>query len=169
MSSPTSIAERLPAAVRTEIEEHLRRSPQRAAAISDVLRLLQQAFGHIDDEALHFAAQQTGLSPVKVEELCSFYPLVLRRPAGRHLLRICDSISCHMAGAENLLRRAEEIAGVPLGQVAKGGRYSVLPHVCLGLCDRAPAVLVDGRAEGGFSADALSALLRGWEEDGCGS
>ncbi|MGC9127247.1 MAG: NAD(P)H-dependent oxidoreductase subunit E [Acidithiobacillus sp.] len=163
MSSPTSIADRLPSSVRTEIEAHLRQAPQREAAISDVLRLLQQALGYIDDDTLLYAAQQTGMPPVKVEELCSFYPLVLRRPAGRHLLRICDSVSCHLAGADSLLRQAEEISGVTLGQVAKEGSYSILPHVCLGLCDRAPAALVDGHAVGGFDGDALVALLASWE------
>lgn len=164
MSSPTSIAERLPPSVRQELEAHLRQSPQRAAAISDVLRLLQEALGYIDDEALHYAADCTGLTPVQVEELCSFYPLVLRRPAGRHLLRICDSVACHLAGAPELVRRAEAISGVRLGQVAGAGHYSILPHVCLGLCDRAPAVLVDGRAVGGFSPTALEQLLAEWEQ-----
>ncbi len=164
MSSPSSTADHLDPARRQKIAEIVAHSPRPQAAISDVLRLLQEALGHIDDHALEFAAQCTGLSPVQVEELCTFYPLVLREPAGRHVLRICDSISCHLAGARQLLTHAVAHSGVPMGRVAGKGAYTILPHVCLGLCAQAPAAWVDGKSLAPMDIQTLTGLLTAWEE-----
>jgi NADH:ubiquinone oxidoreductase subunit E len=74
--------------------------------IVDVLWALQQQRGHIDDEAVRLAAAECGLSPLEVDEVATFYNLLLRRPAGRRQIYICDSISCELRGAEKADRRS---------------------------------------------------------------
>lgn len=165
MSSPISIADLQDTALIARLQALVAESPVPAAAISAVLYTLQDARGYIDDVALHAAAQLTGLSPVRVEELCTFYSLVLRAPAGRHVLRICDSIACHLAGAQDLLAQAQAYSGVALGEVGLRGALTVVPHVCIGLCDRAPALLVDGEATGPVDAASLARWLEQWEAD----
>ena len=165
MSSPTSTAESIPEALLARLRqavEHAGNHPE--AAVCDLLRILQAEYGWIDDPRLHLVASLCGISPVRVEELCTFYPLVLREDPGHHVLRICDSIACHLAGAPSLLQMAAERSGVPIGQ--NNGRYSVLPHVCLGLCDRAPAAFVDGKNTiAPLSSEDLRQLLRDWESE----
>ena len=100
-----------------------------------------------------------GLSATQLDELATFYTLLLRRPAGRTVVRICDSIACHLAGAPALLAEAERLTGVSLGGVSQDGSVTVLPHVCLGLCDRAPAALAGERAVGGLDQASLGELL----------
>ncbi|WP_369573275.1 NAD(P)H-dependent oxidoreductase subunit E [Acidithiobacillus sp. IBUN Pt1247-S3] len=142
--------------------QHVGSHPE--AAVCDLLRILQAEYGWIDDARLHLVAKLCGISAVRVEELCTFYPLVLRENPGRHVLRICDSVACHLAGAPQLLKLAEERSGVALGQ--SNGRYSVLPHVCLGLCDRAPAAFVDGReVVAPLSSEALQQQLQDWVDE----
>jgi NADH-quinone oxidoreductase subunit E len=99
------------------------------------------------------------LSVTQLDELATFYSLLLRRPAGRTLVRICDSIACHLAGAPALLAEAQRLTGAPLGGVSEDGSVTVLPHVCLGLCDRAPAALAGERAVGGLDQASLAELL----------
>ncbi|MDD3759341.1 MAG: NAD(P)H-dependent oxidoreductase subunit E [Acidithiobacillus sp.] len=165
MSSPTSTAESVPTALLSRLQqvvEHAGSHPE--AAVCDLLRILQAEYGWIDDDRLQLVARLCSISPVRVEELCTFYPLVLREDPGRHVLRICDSIACHLAGAPGLLQMAVAQSGVPLGQ--SNGRYSVLPHVCLGLCERAPAAFVDGKnTVAPLSAEALRQLLQDWERE----
>ncbi|MHB1566198.1 MAG: NADH-quinone oxidoreductase subunit NuoE family protein [Acidiferrobacter sp.] len=165
MSLPTSTADDpIDATLLQELQKTVLASRNTAAAISDVLRRLQQARGYIDDTALEHAAHLTGLTPTRVEELCTFYSLVLRAPAGRQVVRICDSIVCLMAGADTLLATAEAVTGVPLGTPSASGALTVLPHVCLGLCDRAPAVLVGDTAVGPLPLTDLTTLLQRLEE-----
>ena len=167
MSSPTSTVETVPDTLLAhlrQVVEHAGSHPD--AAVCDLLRILQAEYGWIDDARLHLVAALCGISAVRVEELCTFYPLVLRENPGRHVLRICDSVACHLAGAHNLLAQAETQSGVALGQ--SNGHYSVLPHACLGLCDRAPAAFVDGQEiVAPLTAELLQRQLQRWEDEAC--
>lgn len=134
--------------------------PERRAALVPAMQALQAEHGHLDDAAVVEVADLTGLSTTEVEELATFYSLIHRRPSGRHVLQVCDSVCCGLRGAERLLMTAEKTNGVPRGEVTPDGALSVLPSICLGLCDRAPAALLDGEALGPLDEAALAALLR---------
>lgn len=144
---------------RRDLQEHVAHYPEKRAGAMHVLQFLQRKYGHLHDAALEEASRLCDLSVTELEELVSFYSLLLRRPVGKTVVRICDSIACHLAGAPALLARAERLAGVPLGAVSEDGAVTVMPHVCLGLCDRAPAALVDERDVGPLDPDALGELL----------
>lgn len=134
--------------------------PERRAAVMPAMQALQAEFGYLDNAAIEDIAQITGLSVTEIEELASFYSLIYRRPAGRHIVQICDSICCSIRGANQLLIAAEKYNSTPLGTVTPDGSLSVLPSICLGLCDKAPAALVDGEALGPLNDVSLEALLQ---------
>jgi NADH-quinone oxidoreductase subunit E len=143
----------------SHLQEHIARYPEKRAGAIYTLQFLQQKYGYLPDEALAEASALCGLSATQLDELATFYTLLLRRPAGRTVVRICDSIACHLAGAPALLAEAERLTGAPLGGVSEDGSVTVLPHVCLGLCDRAPAALAGERAVGGLDQASLAELL----------
>ncbi|MDX1251564.1 MAG: NADH-quinone oxidoreductase subunit NuoE [Gammaproteobacteria bacterium] len=147
-----------------ELEKHLAQlppaHPERRAAVVPAMQALQTERGYLDDAAVEEVARLTGLSATEVEELATFYSLIYRRPVGRHVLLVCDSLCCAMNGGKQLLTRVEQMSGVSLGEVTADGALSVLPSICLGLCDRAPAALVDGEALGPLDEFALAALLQ---------
>lgn len=134
--------------------------PERRAAVMPAMQALQAEFGYLDDAAIAVVAQITGLSTTEVEELASFYSLLYRCPTGRHIIQICDSVCCSIQGADQLLLAAEKYNNTPLGAVTPDGLLSVLPSICLGLCDKAPAALVDGEALGPLNDESLRALLQ---------
>ena len=130
--------------------------------IVDVLWELQQQRGHIDDEAVRMAAIECDLTPQEVDEVATFYNLLLRRPAGRRQIYLCDSISCELRGAEALIAEVERQLGAKLGQVTADGEFGVLPIVCLGHCEKAPCLLANERVYGPCDTDGASvrALLQ---------
>ncbi|WP_172592409.1 NAD(P)H-dependent oxidoreductase subunit E [Nitrosomonas supralitoralis] len=134
--------------------------PKRRAAAIPAMQALQAELGCLDDAAIERIAQITGLSTTEAEELATFYSLIYRRPVGRHIVRICDSVCCSMRGADQLLIAAEKYIRTPLGTVTPNGALTVLPGICLGLCDKAPAALVDGEALGPLNNVSLEALLQ---------
>jgi NADH-quinone oxidoreductase subunit E len=144
---------------RRELEAHLAHYPEKRAGAMYVLQFLQGKYGHLPDGALQEASRLCELSVTQIEELATFYSLLLRRPAGKTVVRICDSIACHLAGAPALLAEAERLTGVPLGAVSDDGAVTVLPHVCLGLCEHAPAALVGERCAGPLDQAALAGLI----------
>jgi NADH-quinone oxidoreductase subunit E len=144
---------------RAHLEGHVAAYPERRAGAMYVLQFLQKKVGYVSDEAVNEAARLTGLSVTQLDELITFYTLLHRRPIGKHVVRICDSIACYQAGATELLAEAERIVGVPLGENSPDGAVSVVPSICLGLCDRAPAALVDESAAGPLHASGLESLI----------
>jgi len=129
------------------LREHVAHYPERRAGAIYCLYAVQDKIGYINDEGLAIVTKLTGLSKTQLEELISFFTLLRRRPVGRNVLRICDSISCHVMGSEKVIVAAEKKTGVPLGEISRDGSVTVLPSICLGLCDHAPAALLNDRDE----------------------
>lgn len=113
----------------------------RAASI-EALKVVQKHRGWVDDDALQSAAALLGMSPDQLDSVATFYNLIYRRPVGRHVIKICDSVSCHIMGYDRLRERLEQRLGIHYGQTTVDKRFTLLPIPCLGSCDRAPAMLV---------------------------
>ncbi len=135
--------------------------------IVDVLWALQQERGYIDDEAVKLAAAECALTPLEVDEVATFYNLLLRRPAGRRQIFICDSISCELRGAESLIAEITQQLGAKMGEVTADGEFGLLPIVCLGHCEMAPCLLANERVQGPLATDPESVrkMLQGIRDD----
>src|ERR1035441_212304 len=88
-------------------------TPREAAV--DVMKELQRHYGWLTDEAVVEAAGLLGISPLQVEELATFYEMIYRRPVGKKVIHVCDSISCWAMGGETLLRYLESLLDITAG------------------------------------------------------
>lgn len=113
----------------------------RAASI-EALKIVQKTNGWVSDEQLKAAAEVLGMSAEQLDSVATFYNLIYRRPVGRHVIKLCDSVACHIMGYDQVRERLKEKLGVDLGQTTRDQRFTLLPIPCLGTCDRAPAMLV---------------------------
>ena len=135
------------------------RYEKRPGAAIEALREIQRLHGWISDEDLCAIARLLGLSPDELESVATFYNLVFRQPVGRHVVLLCDSVSCWIMGCEAVRERLESRLGARLGQTTADGRFTLLPIVCLGACDHAPAMMVDENLHGDLDPDRLDEIL----------
>jgi NADH-quinone oxidoreductase subunit E len=149
----------LTAEEKNHLIEHIAHYPEPRAGAIYTLQFLQDKVGYLSDQAVQLASELCGLSVTQLDELITFYTLLRRRPSGRFILRICDSIACHLAGADQVIASAVEESGVALGGNSADGAVTVLPSVCLGLCDLAPAAIVNDKAEGKLSEASVKQLI----------
>ncbi|MBI2384310.1 MAG: NADH-quinone oxidoreductase subunit NuoE [Gammaproteobacteria bacterium] len=126
-----------------EIEHELAHYEQPAAATIEALKIVQKHRGWVSDEAVADIAAKLGTSPASVDSVATFYNLIYRRPVGRHVIHVCDSVSCWVMGQTRLSDALQQRLGVKLGETTTDGRFTLLPICCLGTCDRAPAMLID--------------------------
>lgn len=126
-----------------EIEAEARHYPARRAVAIDALKIVQRHRGYISDETLGEVAEFLGLSPDELDGVASFYNLLHRRPVGRHVIWICDGVSCWLTGYNRLRRKLQADLEIEMGQTTTDGRFTLLPIVCLGACDHAPVCMVD--------------------------
>jgi NADH-quinone oxidoreductase subunit E len=126
-----------------EISAHLADYADPRAAVVEALKIVQQHRGWISDEALADVAGAIGMSPDEVDSIATFYTMIFRRPVGRHVILLCDSVSCGVVGYNRLLEHLASSLGVEFGQTTADGRFTLLPTACLGACDQAPVMMVD--------------------------
>ncbi len=133
----------LSAEERREIEAEFPRYPTRRAVCIDAMKIVQRHRGWISDESLEDIAQLLEMSLDELDGVATFYNLLFRKPVGRHVVLLCDSVSCWIMGYDRLRERLCSKLGARLGETTADGRFTLLPIVCLGACDHAPAMMVD--------------------------
>src|SRR5207253_136275 len=109
------------------IAHHIHEPEHRAAACTEALRIVQEERGWISDESLADIADFLGMSVHELDSVATFYNLIHRRPVGRHVIRLCSSVSCWVMGYDPLRDALLGKLGVKLGQMTADGRFTVLP------------------------------------------
>src|SRR5215467_10685600 len=131
----------------------------REGPLLPLLHAFQEEFGYIDEAAVPLIAQALNISRAEVHGVVTFYHDFRRRPAGRHVLKLCRAEACQAAGGEALAARAEATLGLTFGNTSADNRVSLEPIYCLGLCATAPSAMLDGRVVGRLDEGRLDALL----------
>lgn len=142
-----------------EIAEVLEHAERPRAAASDALKVVQRRHGWVSDEALQDVAEALGMAPCDLDGLATFYSGIYRRPVGRHVILICDSVSCWIMGYHRLRAHLTTRLAIELGQTTADGRFTLLPAACLGLCEQAPAMMVDADVHGHLTPEKVDAIL----------
>lgn len=142
-----------------QIEKEIRQVPLKKAACIEALKIVQQHRRWVSDEGIRDVADILEMSPEEVESVATFYNLIFRQPVGRHIILLCDSISCYVMGFRDLHRQLVNLLNIQYGQTTPDGRFTLLPNPCLGTCDHAPALMVDNDLYRDLAPDALENIL----------
>lgn len=146
---------------KAEIEALLARYPDRRSGMLPLLWMLQHRFGWLSTSVQAGAARTLAVAPAEVTKVVTFYHMFHDKPVGRHLVQVCGTLPCALAGAENVLAALEKELGVKTGETTPDGAVTLRRVECLGWCDRAPVVQVnEGDYEDRLSPEAATALVR---------
>ena len=126
-----------------EIDHEIQIVPYKKAAVIEALKIVQQHRGWISDESVEAIADYLEMSPAEVDSVATFYNLIFRKPVGRHVILLCDSISCYVMGYKKLQEALQQKLNIKFGGTTGDQCFTLLPNCCLGCCDRAPALMVD--------------------------
>lgn len=144
---------------RQEIEAELGHYPEKRAVCIEALKIVQRHRGWVSDESLRDLATFLEMTPDELDGVATFYNLIFREPVGRHVILVCDSVSCWIMGYDRLRERLTARLGIQPGQTTADGRFTLLPIVCLGTCDHAPAMMIDEELYRDLEPDKLDAVL----------
>ena len=124
------------------IRAYFPRYPSKQAVTLPALHHVNHALRHVPLQAVVEIAELLELSPAEVQDTLSFYGFFKQdQPHGRTRAWVCRSISCHLRGADQLLDRLCEEAGVHPGETTADGKVTIEAAECLGACEYAPCVL----------------------------
>jgi NADH-quinone oxidoreductase subunit E len=148
---------------RDEIEAELTRYPTKEAVCIDAMKIVQRHRGWVSDESVRDIAELLEMSPADLDGVATFYNLIFRKPVGRHVVMLCNSVSCWILGYERMREHLISRLGIQFGETTPDDRFTLLPIVCLGACDHAPAMLVDNELHTHLSPDRIDEVLEAYK------
>ncbi len=153
----------LTAEEKKEIEEAIHLVPVKKAACIEALKIVQGHRRWVSDESIKDIAAYMEMSAEELDSVATFYNLIFRKPVGRHIILVCDSVSCWVMGYENILNHLKQRLKINYGETSADDRFTLLPNPCLGTCDCAPAIMVDNDLYRNLTVDQLDDILNKYE------
>jgi len=130
----------------------------------DMVRDVQERFGCVSGESMDLIAREVSAHRVEVEGVVSFYSFLSARPKGKVVIRVCNDVIDRMAGGDPVARAFSEELGIGFGQTTPDGKISLEYAPCIGMCDQAPAALVNDEVVNWLSSDGARRIVQGLRE-----
>jgi len=159
MSAPPPMSTELSPKARATIEALVGRYKDRASALLPALHVAQAEHGCLPVAVQTQVATLLGVPPTQVREVVSFYEMFHEDPEGKFHLEICTNISCHLLGADRLVRHCQSRLDVKVGHHTADGVFSLIEAECLASCGSGPMLRVGNDYYECLSEDALDALI----------
>ncbi len=131
------------------------------AGLLPILQAIQEKYNHISDFAMQEIANLLDIHPVEVYGVVSFYSFLRTESTGKFVIRLCQTISCNMAGKKNVARQLENELGIKFGETTPDGHFTLEYVNCLGLCDQGPAMLVNDVAYTQVTPEMVRKIIQG--------
>ena len=148
---------------RHEILEEIKLYPSPKAACIDALKIVQKYRRWVPDESIKDIAEVLGMSADEVDGIATFYSRIYRKPVGRNVILVCDSVSCMVMGYESIYNHISKKLGIRFGETTSDDKYTLLPISCLGDCDHAPALMVNGDLYNNLDNNEVDKILENYK------
>lgn len=153
----------LTAAEIAAIDHEIDLLPYKKAAVIEALKVIQQHRGWVSDESIAAVADYLEMGAAEVDSVATFYNLIFRKPVGRHVILLCDSISCYVMGYGRLFAALRQKLSIGFGETTTDQRFTLLPNACLGCCDHAPSLMIDETLYKDVTVEVLDELLSNYQ------
>jgi len=127
------------------------------------LKEAQTRFGYLPPEFMAELAESLDVPINDVFGVASFYSFLSTRPLGRNVIRICRSLPCYLENCQTIIETVAKEIGIKPGETTPDGRFSFELTNCIGLCDRAPAMLINSDAHVDLTPSKISQILQNYK------
>jgi NADH:ubiquinone oxidoreductase subunit E len=134
--------------------------PEVRSAVMPLLYIASLEHDYASEDAMREVAALTGITPVQVQSVASFYTMFKPDGVGDYLVSVCTSIACFLRDADEVLEAVAEATGVASGETTEDGAITVEHVECIGACGGAPAVQVNYETIEGLTPDKAVALIK---------
>lgn len=140
--------------------EQVRSLRHEPGVLLEVLHQAQESFGYLPKTVLGWIAQELKIPREEVYETATFYSLFALKPEAKHVIRVCDCLPCYLQRGEAVLAAIRNAAGIPPGETSsQNGLFSLYTVSCLGLCDQAPAMMINRERYGLLTPEKVHQVI----------
>ena len=127
--------------------------PMGRSGLLPALHAAQKIYGWISEPVAAQISKSLHVPLADIHGVIEFYSLFYNEPVGKRIIRVCTDQACALKGADGLLDHLCHHYDIQPGQTTREGTLTIEASPCLGLCEQAPAALVDSDAETNISSD----------------
>lgn len=127
------------------------------------LKEAQNKFGYVPEEIMAELAESLDIPINEVYGVASFYSFLSIKPLGRNVIRICKSLPCYLKHCQVIIETVEKELGIRPGETTPDGRFSFQLTNCIGLCDRAPAMMINHDAHVDLTPEKIAQILQSYK------
>jgi len=147
-----------------ELDNILKRYPNKQAALLPALWMVQRERGWISDRNMAEVADVLGVTPSHVKGVVTFYTMYHQHPVGKHFVQVCTTSPCNLCGAEDVVRALLQATGAgELGATSADGKWTVIEVECLGACGFATPILIDDDFLESVTPEQVPALVKKYD------
>jgi NADH-quinone oxidoreductase subunit E len=143
----------------TLAREIITRYPKARSAMIPLLHLAQQQDGYVTNEAMIHIGELVDATAAEVLGTATFYEMFKFEPVGKYLINICDTMSCALMGADELMHHAEHKLGIKAGGTTADGLITLAHAECQAACTEAPTLQVNYRFRYRVTNESFDALV----------
>jgi len=145
--------------LQTEVKKICQTCGNDRTKMMDIVRAVQQQFGQVSSEAMNLVAKSVNCHRVEVESVVSFYAFLSKKSKGKVVIRLCNDVVDKMAGVDKVAEAFKKELGIGFGQTTPDGKITLEYTPCIGMCDQAPAALVNDEVITYLSTDKVKELV----------
>jgi NADH-quinone oxidoreductase subunit E len=146
-----------------EIQDIYRHFPQKSAACMEGLKVIQKHRRWVSDESVKELGKILDMSPAAIDSIATYYSLIFRRPVGRHVILVCNSVSCWIMGYDKIAAQLKTELTIDYGETTFDDRFTLLAIPCLGTCDHAPAMIINEDLHRDLTAENIEPILQQYQ------
>ena len=125
-----------------------------------LLQDIQDKKGYISDNDMQTVADRLDIHPVEVYSVITFYSFLTTKKKGKHIIRISNCMPNIMAGSKKIEKEFEKVLKINMGETTKDNKITLEKAGCIGMCDEAPAALIDDELIGNLTSKKIKEIVR---------
>lgn len=141
------------------LDDLLPRYPTKKALTLPLLHLCQEQEGWCSPEVIDYVARTLDVSTAHVQGVVTFYTMFMQKQTGQHILWVCRTLSCELAGAADIQHHIEKRLGCHAGETSKDGKFTLLKAECLAACGYAPMIQLDDEFYENLTPEKVDEIL----------
>jgi len=144
---------------KSKVDELIRRYNKTRDALLPCLEAVQHKANYIPQEAITYISRILNVPSVNIYGMITFYGMLTTKKQGKYVIRICNSLPCYLNGSREIIDILEDKLGVKSGETTPNGRFTLETVACLGLCDKAPAMMVNEEIYGNLTEGKIKHII----------
>lgn len=149
-----------------EVQEIIERTTEKYGkereALMPVLQAIVSEKNFLTDEDMLAVAKEFDLSAADVYGTASFYTFLDTTPRGKYVIRVCKTISCHMAGTHEILDAIKGALKINVGETTGDKNFTLLTANCLGWCHKGPVMLINDEVYPELNPQKVVEIIEGY-------